>query len=167
MLKNLTIKTRLVFVISLLCLIALVVGLVGLRNLGVTNDALKTVYNDRLVAVGQLSEVLTLIQQNQTTLSKAASGAPEQLPAVVAEVEQRILAVSAKWGDYMATYLTPEEKVLAHTFAQHRTKFVEQGLTPVLAAFRAKDLPGGVAHVHGALSQTFLPVSPSRPTFWR
>ena len=158
MFKNLTIKTRLVFVISLLCLIALLVGLVGLRNLGMTNDALKTVYNDRLVAVGQLSDVLTLIQQNQNTLSKAASGAPQQLPAVVEEVEQRILAISVIWGNYMATYLTPEEKVLARTFAEQRKQFVEQGLKPVLAAFRAKDLPAAVAHVHGALSQTFLPV---------
>ena len=158
MLKNLTIKTRLAFVIGLLCLTSLVVGLVGLRNLGMTNDALKTVYNDRLVAVGQLSEVLTLIQQNQNALSKAASGQPEQLPPVIDEVEQRIQTVSAKWGEYMATFLTPQEKVLAQTFVESRKKFVEEGLKPVLAAFRAKDMPAAVAVVHGALGQTYVPV---------
>jgi methyl-accepting chemotaxis protein len=161
MLKNLTIKTRLAFVIGLLCLISLVVGLIGLRNLGMTNDALKTVYNDRLVAMGDLSEVLTLIQQNQNALSKAASGQPEQLPAVIEEVDQRILAISAKWGQYTATYLTPQEKVLAQTFAENRKKFVDEGLKPVLAAFRSKDMPAAVAQVHGALSQTYLPVRES------
>jgi methyl-accepting chemotaxis protein len=158
MFKNLTIKTRLVVVIALLCLISLVVGLAGLRNLSITDDALKTVYNDRLVAVGQLSEVLSLIQQNQNALSKAASGQPEQIPAAIEDVEQRIRAITAKWGEYMATFLTPEEKVLAQTFAESRKKFVEEGLKPVMAAFRAKDLPAAVAHVHGALGTTYIPV---------
>ena len=158
MLKNLTIKTRLAFVIGLLCLTSLAVGLVGLRNLGMTNDALKTVYNDRLVAMGQLGEVLTLIQQNQNTLSKAASSQPDQLAPVIDDVEQRIQSVTAKWGEYMATYLTPEEKVLAEKFADSRKKFVEEGLKPSLAALRAKDMPAAVALVHGALGQTFIPV---------
>jgi methyl-accepting chemotaxis protein-1 (serine sensor receptor) len=158
MLKNLTIKTRLIFVIGMLCLVSLAVGVVGLRNLSATNDALKTVYNDRLVAVGQLSEVLTLIQENQNTLSKAASSQPEQLPAAIEEVEKRIQVITAKWGEYMATYLTPDEKVLAMKFAASRKKFVEEGLKPVLAAFRAKDMPAAVAAVHGPLGQNYLPV---------
>ncbi|MDL2354088.1 MAG: methyl-accepting chemotaxis protein [Pseudomonadota bacterium] len=158
MLKNLTIKTRLAFVIGLLCFIALAVGALGLHNLSVTNDALKTVYNDRLVAVGQLSEALTMIQENQSALSKAASGTPEQLPAIVGEVEQRIALTTAKWGEYMATYLTPQEKVLAQSFADSRKKFVEQGLRPVMAAFRAKDMPAAVALVHGVLGETYVPV---------
>jgi methyl-accepting chemotaxis protein len=158
MLKNLTIKTRLIFVISLLCLISLAVGLVGLRNLGMTNDALKTVYNDRVVAMGQLGEVLSLIQQNQNTLATAATGQPEQLPEAIGQVEQRIQAITAKWGEYMATFLTPNEKVLAQQFADSRKKFVEEGLKPVLAAFRAKDMPAAVALVQGALAKTYLPV---------
>jgi len=158
MLKNLTIKTRLVFVIGLLCLVSLAVGLVGLRNLGTTNDALKTVYNDRLIAVGQLSEVLSLVQENQNTLSKAASSQPEQVPAAVEEVEKRIQTITAKWGEYMATYLTPDEKILAQKFADSRKKFVEQGLKPVMAAFRAKDMPAAVAAVHGPLVQNYVPV---------
>jgi methyl-accepting chemotaxis protein-1 (serine sensor receptor) len=158
MFKNLTIKIRLVFVIAVLCLISLVVGLTGLRNLSITNDALKTVYNDRLVAMGQLGEVLTLVQQNQNALSKAASGQIEQLPAVIEEVERQIPLISSKWGEYMATYLTPEEKVLAQTFADSRKKFVDAGMKPVIAAFRAKDMPAAVALVHGALSQTYVPV---------
>lgn len=64
MFKNLTIKTRLAFVIGLLCLISLAIGLLGLRSLSATNDSLQTVHNDRLVAVDQLDEMLALIQQN-------------------------------------------------------------------------------------------------------
>ena len=158
MLKNLTIKTRLIFVIALLSLASLAIGLTGLRDLHATNDALKTVYNDRLVALGQLSEVLSLIQQNQNALSKAASGQPEALPAAVEDVEKRIAAITGLWGEYMATYLTPREKELAATFAESRKKFVETGLKPILAAFRAKDMPAAVALVHGPLGSAFVPL---------
>ena len=158
MLKNLTIKTRLAFVILLLCLISLTVGLVGLRNLDITNDALKTVYNDRLVAMGELGEILTLIQENQSELSRGASGQPDELPRVIDDVEKRIQVITAKWGEYMATFLTPEEKVLAQTFIESRKKFVEQGLKPTMAAFHAKDMPAAVALVHGALGSTYIPV---------
>jgi methyl-accepting chemotaxis protein len=158
MLKNLTIKTRLVFVIALLCLTSLVIGVVGLRNLGVTNDALQTVYNDRLVALGQLSEVLSLIQQNQNTLTRVSGEQPAQFPAAVHDVEQRIQVISAKWAEFMSTNLTPKEKVLAQTFVDSRKKFVEEGLKPVLAALRANDAPAAVALVHGALVTNYLPV---------
>ncbi|WLI88217.1 methyl-accepting chemotaxis protein [Massilia sp. R2A-15] len=158
MFKNLSIKTRLIFVIALLSLASLAIGLAGLRDLNATNEALKTVYNDRLVALGQLSEVLSLIQQNQNALSKAASGQPDQLPAAIDDVEKRIGVISAKWGEYMATYLTPREKELAATFAASRKTFVDTGLKPILAAFRAGDLPAAVALVHGPLGAAFVPL---------
>jgi methyl-accepting chemotaxis protein len=159
MLKNLTIKSRLVFVIALLCLTSVFVGVVGLRNLGATNDALKTVYNDRLLAVGHLGEVLTLIQQNSYTVAGAVSGPPEQLTAAANEVEQRTAAISAKWSEYMATTLTEQEKVLAQAFVDSRAKFAEEGLKPVLAAWRANDMPAAVLVVHGALNTTYRPVA--------
>lgn len=158
MFKNLTIKTRLVFVIGLLCLTSLAVGLSGLRSLAMSDNALETVYNDRLVALGQLSEVLSLIQQNQNTLSKAVSGQPDRLAPAIGEVEQRIAAISTKWTEYMATYLTPEEKVLAQAFSDSRKKFVEAALKPTLAAFRAGDMPAAVALVQGPLDQHYIPV---------
>ncbi|MES2756071.1 MAG: methyl-accepting chemotaxis protein [Pseudomonadota bacterium] len=158
MIKNLTIKTRLAFVIGLLCLISLSIGLLGLRGLGQTNDALKTVYNDRLVAVGQLDEALALIQQNQNTLSRAVTGAPEDLSAAADEVEQRIQAITAIWDQYMSTFLTPQEKALAATFAESRKKFVAEGLKPTVAALRGKDVTAAITLVHGPLQQNFLPL---------
>ncbi|MDM5181008.1 methyl-accepting chemotaxis protein [Massilia sp. DJPM01] len=158
MFKNLTIKARLIFVIAVLSVISLLIGLLGLRNLSVTNASLKTVYEDRLVAVGMLAEVLTEIQQNQTALSKAVSADPAGLGAVADEVDQRVKVVTTVWGEYMQTYLTPEEKIIAAKFVASREAFVAQGIKPTLAAFRAKDAPAAVALVNGALTQTFQPV---------
>ncbi|MDB5935674.1 MAG: hypothetical protein JWQ01_3018 [Massilia sp.] len=158
MFKNLTIKTRLAFVIGLLCLIALSIGLLGLRSLSATNDALETVYSDRLVAVGQLNEVLALIQQNQSTLARAVSGDPEKLAAVADDVEQRSKAITAAWGEYMATYLTPGEKVLAQSFADSRKKNTDEAIKPLLAALRAKEVAAAVAIIQGPMVETFSPV---------
>ncbi|MDQ1829829.1 methyl-accepting chemotaxis protein [Massilia scottii] len=158
MFKNLTIKARLIFVIVVLSVISLLIGLLGLRNLSVTNASLKTVYEDRLVAVGMLAEVLTEIQQNQTALSKAVSADPAALGAVADEVEQRVKIVTDVWGRFMLTYLTPEEKILASKFEASREAFVTQGVKPTLATFRAKDVPAAVALVNGSLTKTFQPV---------
>ena len=158
MFKNATIKFRLLFLISLLCFATLAVGVTGLNSLRATNASLKTVYSDRLVALGQLSEVLSLIQQNQHALSQAVSGPPQQLPQVSDAVERRIARITLKWNDYMATELTAREKVLAAAFIDSRKKFVDVGLTPTLAALRAGDTPAAVVLVHGALASLFADV---------
>jgi methyl-accepting chemotaxis protein len=161
MFKNLTIKTRLAFVIGLLCLISLAIGLFGLRGLSQTNDALETVYTDRLLAVGQLDETLTLVQQNQTTLARAVSGDPEKFAAAIDDVERRSQAIAAVWDQYMATSRTPEEKTLASTFAETRKKNMEDGIKPTIAALRANDVPAAVALIQGAMVTTFPPVRAS------
>jgi methyl-accepting chemotaxis protein len=161
MFKNLTIKIRLAFVIGLLCLISLSIGLLGLRGLAQTNDALETVYSDRLVAVGQLGETLTLVQQNQTVLARTVSGDPEKFAAAIEDVERRSQAVVAVWDQYMATFQTPDEKALALAFAEARKKNLEEGIKPAIAALRAKDVPAAVALIQGAMVTSFPPVRAS------
>ena len=65
MFGNLTIKTRLIFTISLLSVLLIVVGFFGLRGMSVANEGLRTVYEDRLIALGDLSEVNLLQSENQ------------------------------------------------------------------------------------------------------
>jgi methyl-accepting chemotaxis protein-1 (serine sensor receptor) len=158
MLKKMTIKARLIGVISLLCFTIVGIGSLGLLDLKSTNARLGTVYNDRLVPAGQLAEVLSLIQQNQNALAKVVSGSPQDFPKVVAEVEARIETISGIWKVYMSTYLTPEEKELAATFAESRKKFVEEGLKPTMAALRAQDAQKAIELVHGPLTQNYVPV---------
>jgi methyl-accepting chemotaxis protein len=158
MLKNLTIKFRLIFVVCFLCLISVIIGAVGLVNQGATNASVKTLYEDRVVALGQLETVLALIQQNQITIATALNGAPQQFNTAANEVTVRIAKVSAVWKDYMATYLTPEEKILADRFAVSHKAFVEGGLQPALAAMRANDADNAKTVLHGSLSTLFRPV---------
>jgi HAMP domain-containing protein len=156
MFKNITIKARLIFLTALLSAVAIVVGVTGLRNLSATNASLQTVYNDRLVALSDLSRVQAMMQQNQGTLLRAAlEGGDSQ--AAVDEVEGRIKQISEQWARYMATYLTDDEKALAKTFGESRTQFVELGLKPTIAALRAKDADAAKAAASGPLVKLFVP----------
>lgn len=158
MLKNLTIKLRLIFVVGFLSLLAIAIGIQGLVNQGATNSSVKTLYEDRVVALGKLAKVVELIQQNQITIATALHGDPQQFGAAADEVTARIVSVSAVWKDYMATYLTPEEKKLAERFAGSRKTFVENGLQRALAAMRANDAEKAKTVLRGPLTLLFKPV---------
>ena len=157
MFKNISIKARLIFLTVLLGTVSIVVGVTGLANLSTTNASLQTVYNDRLVALDQLSQVLSLMQQNQNTLLRTALGGAGDNRAAVEEVEGRIKQVSGIWSEYMATYLTEDEKALARTFIDSRTRFVDEGLKPTMAALRGQDPEAVKAAATGPLAQLFVP----------
>jgi methyl-accepting chemotaxis protein-1 (serine sensor receptor) len=163
MFKNITIKARLIFLTALLSAVAIVVGVAGLANLSATNASLQTVYNDRLVALSDLSRVLTLMQQNQTALLRAALEGGDS-SAAVADVEGRIKQISDQWGKYMATFLTDDEKALARTFIDSRTQFVELGLKPTIAALRAGDADAVKAAATGPLVKLYLPAQKNMQT---
>jgi methyl-accepting chemotaxis protein-1 (serine sensor receptor) len=156
MFKNISIKARLIFLTALLSTVAIVVGVAGLSNLSVTNASLQTVYNDRLIALADLSRVLTLMQRNQNALLRATlEGGDGRVAAD--EVEGRIKQISEQWAKYMATFLTDDEKALAKTFIDSRTQFVELGVKPTVAALRAQDADAAKAVATGPLVKLYLP----------
>ncbi|MFZ6751138.1 methyl-accepting chemotaxis protein [Undibacterium sp. Ren11W] len=155
MLKDLTIKVRLIFMISLLTLMTILIGGVGIFGLGSINNSLKTVYDDRLVAVGQLDQVIRYIMLNQLTVARSLAGDPAKINQEMDTVDKNILAASKVWAEYMATYLTPEEKKLADQFSQARKEFLEEGLKPAMAAARAQDIKLASEILSGKMTERF------------
>jgi methyl-accepting chemotaxis protein len=51
-------------------------------------------------------------------------------------VEQNIAEISKVWEAYMATYLTPEEKILAESYAAARKEFVKEGLLVAMDLYK-------------------------------
>ena len=132
---------RLALLAGSLALLIAVVGLLGLYSASKTNGALKTVYEDRTVALGQLGEVRDKLLRNQQAISHALlHPAPDELQAQVRLIEANAAAITKEWDAYMATYLTPEEKLLAEAFVAERGRFLEQAIKPALAGLRANDL---------------------------
>ncbi len=139
--RNPTIRTRLINVIGLLSVFMVIIGGMGLHGMSKANQALRTVYEDRTLPMNQIATIKELMLNNQLNISAALiTPTPEVIGKNSAEVEQNIAAISKKWAEYMATYLTEEEKNLAEKFSTDRKLFLEQGLKPALAALKNHDL---------------------------
>ena len=168
MLANLSIKSRLVFVIGFLSVLLVGSGIMGLASLGATNDSLKTVYEDRMVALGQLERISMLMNQNQITIGEATAGQLTAFPEDPAAVDKKTEAVSNTikeidgiWKTYMATRLTAEETKLAGEFDANRRKYGREGMIPAIAALRAHDFQQAGEIMQGPLSQTYPAVRKS------
>jgi methyl-accepting chemotaxis protein len=156
MLKNSMIKSRLIFVIGFLSVLMLFIGVLGLISLSSVNESLRTVYQDRLVAVGQLDAVIRGINANQLAVAIEVSRfEPSKIEAGMAQVEANIQRVNQIWDVYMATFLTPDEKKLAKLFDDARKNFKEQGLSKAQAALRAQDVPLATEILNGKMNALY------------
>ena len=158
MLNNLTIKSRLTFVIGILALLLISIGGAGLYSLGATNDSLKTIYDDRLVAMGQLDNIIRLSLQNKLSVEESIVAGSAGAEREIEPVQKRIEEISRIWDMYAATYLTPEEKILAGKFLEDRKKFEADALKPAIAAIHAQDLSRATEIAQGPMAQLFVPL---------
>ena len=140
MVGDLKISTRLVALTSVLVLLMVVLGGLGLWAASRTSAGLKTVYEDRTVPMGQLAAIDRLLVQNRLLITDSlVDRTPQVVAEAVKEIEGNIDRINEIWGRYMATALTPEEERLAHKFAEDRRRFERDGLLPALAALKAGD----------------------------
>jgi methyl-accepting chemotaxis protein-1 (serine sensor receptor) len=138
--NNFKISTRLLALIGVMSALLAGIGAIGLVGISRSNQALQSVYEDRLVPVGQLDTIVRAILRNRLAIANSlVTPTPEYIARNTAEVEANIELISKTWDAFMATHLTPEEERLAKTFAEDRKKFVQEGLRPAVAALRAND----------------------------
>jgi PAS domain S-box-containing protein len=141
MFKNLTIKSRLIFILSFLVVFLLGIEMLGLFGMSKANDGLKTVYEDRVIPLGQLGHIESLLQQSRLSIAVAlVTPTPEVIDNNTATFEKNVKELNKTWEEYLATYLTPEEEKLADKFSEDRIKFITEGLIPVIAALRTNKI---------------------------
>src|SRR5450830_934389 len=141
--NNFKISTRLIFLIGLLSVLLIAIGSIGLAGISQSNEALRSVYEDRTVPMGQLAEINRLNLRNRLLIAGSLlDPTPEEIAKDTTEIDANLVAIDRIWTDYMATYLTPQEAGIAKKSAEDRTLFEREGLRPSLAALRANDLAG-------------------------
>ncbi len=151
MFKNMTVKARLLLILGSLTAMLVLIGIIGIREMSASNEGLRSVYQDRTIPVGQLSQIDSLMLKNQGLLldSLAALLAESGDKKAVVKPSQATISANADqlkgnaetinkiWDAYMATYQTPEEKKLAEEFISKRTAYKDQALLPSLAALKS------------------------------
>ncbi|MFN3581186.1 MAG: methyl-accepting chemotaxis protein [Pseudomonas sp.] len=144
-LQKFTIKSRLITLVGLATLLMLVIGALGMTGMRHSNEALGTVYDDRLVPTGQIGEVIELMQESRALMllalqydpanqTASASRARPPVTHYIDGMNRNIESIGGIWQQFMATHLTDEERRLAESFSQNRDRYTNEGLRPVAAA---------------------------------
>jgi methyl-accepting chemotaxis protein-1 (serine sensor receptor) len=156
---NLTIKMRLIMTLSILSVALLVVGALGLFGMSTANKGLQSVYEDRTIPLDQVTSIARLILNNRLDIANSViSPTPAEIQKNMDDMDKNLVEIGKLWDAYMATYLTPEEKILADKFAEDRKKFVVDGLKPASALLRAGKIDDARKHIANVIRPLYVPV---------
>jgi methyl-accepting chemotaxis protein-1 (serine sensor receptor) len=158
MFKNITIRTRLIFVIALLGVELVAGAAIGLLSLGHANREMHATYADGMVPMGQLDQVVRRLNLNQLAVAQALSADPERRVKLLDDIEQNGAVLRAQWEAYGRTGMDDAERAKAQRFEAARTAFVEGALQPAVEALRQGDVARASALVHGPMNTLFGPV---------
>lgn len=149
MLNNFTIKSRLIFVITLLVSLSISLSLLGISGLEKTNNSLSSIYLDRVLPLAELAKVQDLMNANVLQLHLASKHDPRMSESSVHinhsvtyhtdKVTQNIAAITEIWKVYAASNLTNAEREIATNYAKFRKDFVINGLKAASKLYNAED----------------------------
>jgi len=140
MFNNFSIRSRLISIISAMSILAIVLSAVGLFGITYSNDNLQTIYKDRLVPVTQLSEIKALQIISRLKVNAGfVFDSHEKNEGNTLAIKENIVKVHNLWKDYIATYLTPEERIMADKFFKDNEKYNNQALLPAIPLINANE----------------------------
>ncbi len=152
-------STLLFLLVGVLSTLLLAIGSLGLFGIRQSNDALKTVYEDRTVAIGLLSDVQHQLMRSRSLIGISLFDPRPQVIAVnLPALRNTSELLSKTWAAYMATSLNQEEKKLAAKFALDHRKFEQEALQPAMAALRANDMAGAQGLMRDRLVPLEIPL---------
>ncbi|GLH77067.1 hypothetical protein SSBR45G_19750 [Bradyrhizobium sp. SSBR45G] len=130
-----TVKARLTTLAVVLGIFMLMIGAAGLLSTRATNISMKSLYEDRTIPLSQLFEINDRTLHNMSSQQSAAANgkAGKSIDGIRTLVDGNSARISKVWADYMASYLTPEEKAVADSYAVKRKAYLEEGIRPGLA----------------------------------
>ena len=140
MFKHTTIRTRLIATMTLLGLLIVAMGLMGIFGMRAINASLKDVYTNQLASTEALANSKNSLDRARLTYDRAVfhpddpkvDKTLERAAAFVAESQQY-------WQTYLALPQTPEERELVVDLQNKRNNCINEGLVPLANAVRDKN----------------------------
>lgn len=130
--KHLKISAQLFFLTASLVGMLLVVGIQGILSSQEGIDNAKNIYENNLVAsvrLGDVQSALAAVRQREAMAMLEAGSIgdrpanPQAQQKFLGEIPSHKAIIAKQWQAYMATHLTPEEKVLATTLAEAMSRY--------------------------------------------
>lgn len=153
-------KVRVILTIAFGILIAVLAGVAALGwvGLGNNNAFIQTLYDDRVVPMGQLAEIQRLALRDRILITDAVRNPdPANITKRVREAVANREKASKLWKEYALTFLTPEEKVLVDQYPRANEQYIELGINVALRKLQAGDV-AGANEIAGAQISKAAPV---------
>src|SRR6476620_3918047 len=152
-----SLRTRLGTLVGTWAGATLVVSAVGFIAMNQINQHAKSIYEDRAVPLAQLFEINDRMKDNSLALygAIASERSGQSVGDVSGRISANIEAISKSWADYMATYLTPEEKGVADALAPKRGDYVQKGLKVGLSLLADGKYDDLSTHMAGRAAELF------------
>ncbi|MEJ2621984.1 MAG: methyl-accepting chemotaxis protein [Candidatus Thiodiazotropha sp.] len=146
LLNNLPIKLRLILLVGSLLVMSLLIGVLGLRGMHESNDAIDGLYHTELMHVHTLgvvvdhlgdlrAQVLLSLQHDPATAFAAMHNHP--LSTHIDTIDHNIETIEEHWQEFIAIGLDGEEQKLADEFAADKDKVIQQGIKPAIDRLRS------------------------------
>jgi methyl-accepting chemotaxis protein-1 (serine sensor receptor) len=153
------ISSRLLLLVGTLASLLVLIGLLGLYGIEKSNASLKTVYEDRTIPAVDLGQIDALVTGSRMHVAQAlANPLPDVIAFSTKSIDANQAEVAKKWTAYMATYLTPEETILAKKFASDLQTFEQTGLRLAVEALRANDITEAQSAMVEKMTPLAIPV---------
>jgi methyl-accepting chemotaxis protein len=158
MLNNITIKSRLTFVIGFLSLVLILIGGIGLASLRTTNGSLKSLYEERVLPMGRLNLVARNMDSTRIAVAESMYSSMSTVANEMDAIDKRIADENAILDSYLKSNLSTDEKNLANQFIEARAKYTTEGLKPTIAALRIQDTDKATDIMKGPMRQSYTQV---------
>lgn len=142
--------------LAIMLAMALGIGFVTLMGMTDSNEALRTVYLDRTIPAVQIGEIAGDIKAMEVQAAAMAidlldGGERTESVRAANEIGKNLERIESLWSDYAATYLTPEEMVLADRFSALKARFLAEAIQPIGALYERGDAQRLNEHVRSVL----------------
>lgn len=155
---SMSIKLKLISVMTLMALLLGVVTVIGLSGINNVNQSMKTLYNDRLVALGYLANVTRQTDSVMFEIASVDLAQPDNLSNALSQIENALKSYNQQWTLYSNTYLTGEEKTLFEKYAVLREAYHQNVIISAINAIKNNDKDKLEDIINHSLKKEYLPL---------
>jgi len=153
-----TIRSKLMAILSLLVAAIAASSLAGWVSGTIANDGMRTIYDDRVVALRQLKEISDMYAVNIVDAAHKVRNGNVDFPTGLTNIETAKQTLARVWQEHAQTYADQRERQLSER-ARLLMSDADTTTTELAAAFRAKDAAALDRIVRDKLYQSIDPVT--------
>ncbi|KAB2970695.1 HAMP domain-containing methyl-accepting chemotaxis protein [Zoogloea sp.] len=145
---SMSVARKLTILVAIFSIIVAVIGAFGLKNSADTVAGLKTVYEDRTLALAYLAQVDSRLRVNSAEFANGLLHDPASpasrlhdhpIGVHIQALEESTAIIKEHWAKYMATYMTGEEKTLADQVNERLDRYLGEFTPGVIKVLRKGD----------------------------